>query len=396
MNFASVPKIKDIPLEGQCVLMRVDFNVPLENGKITDDTRIKAALPSINFALNKGARIVLMSHLGRPKGQPNPAFSLEPIAIRLAELLDVGEVTLTDSCVGDGARRVIRDLREGQVALLENLRFHPGETANDDKFARELATGADVYVNDAFGTAHRAHASTAGVTKYIRIKAAGLLLEKEIAALGSLLGEVRRPYVAVLGGAKVSDKIGIIENLMSKVDTLIIGGAMANTFAASLGGAMGSSLVEGDKLPLARDLLARAESKGVKLLIPTDAVVADGPDAVETAVVPLNQIPDGKMALDIGPVSRAAFAEALELAGTIFWNGPMGMFEKEAFSQGTFSMAKAISGAAAFSAVGGGDSVAAVHKAGLEKGFDHISTGGGASLKLLEGKVLPGIAALSS
>jgi phosphoglycerate kinase len=395
MDFTSVPKLDDIDVDGKCVLMRVDFNVPLQNNKVADDTRIRAALPSINYVLENGGRIVLMSHLGRPKGKPNPAFSLEPVGVRLAELLESGEVILTDSCVGDGAKRVVRDLRDGQVALLENLRFYKGETENDDKFSRELAADMDVYVNDAFGVVHRSHASVAGITKYIRVKAAGLLLEKEMRSLTSLLGEVKHPYVAILGGAKVSDKIGIIENLINRVDTLVIGGAMANTFVASKGGRLGKSLVESDKLALARDLLGRARSQGVKLLIPTDFIVADGPNASESKTVPAGEVPDGQMALDIGPETRKQFADVVGLAGTILWNGPMGMFEKDLFAAGTMSLAKAISGAAGFSVVGGGDTVAAVHKAGLEAGFDHVSTGGGASLNLIEGKTLPGIAALA-
>ncbi|MCP4599648.1 MAG: phosphoglycerate kinase [Proteobacteria bacterium] len=395
MDFATIPKIKDLALCGQRVLIRVDFNVPLANGKITDDTRIRAALPTINYALELGARVILMSHLGRPKGRPNPIYSLEPVAMRLAELLEVGEVRLTDSCVGDGTKRVVLDLRDGQVALLENLRFHAGEISNDDKFAKDLASLGDVFINDAFGTSHRAHASVVGVPNHIHKKAAGLLLEKEIETLGRLLGGIERPYVAVLGGAKVSDKIGIIENLLTRVDMLIIGGAMANTFAAAARGKLGASLVEKDKLPLARELMTRAESQGVKLLIPTDAVVASSPDATESQVVPLNDVPEGQMALDIGPDSSAMFREAISRSGTVLWNGPMGMFEKPKFAEGTFTIARAISGSAAFSVVGGGDSVAAVRKTGLERGFDHVSTGGGASLELLEGKVLPGIASLA-
>lgn len=396
MNFSNLPKLKDLEVDGRRVLVRVDFNTPLKDGVITDDTRIKAALPTINYLLENGARVVLMSHLGRPKGKPVPEFSLEPVAKHLAELLDVGEVALTDSCVGDGARNVVQSLREGQVCLLENLRFHEGETKNDDKLAKELASFADIYVNDAFGAAHRAHASTAGVAKHVRIKAAGFLLEKEIKSLGALLKEVERPYVAILGGAKVSDKIEIIENLLERVNTLIIGGAMANTFIAAKGGKLGNSLVEADKFPLARDLMTRAESKGVLLALPTDAVAAEGPDATETQVVPAGEIPEGTAAFDIGPESAAAFKEIIGKAGTILWNGPMGMFEKSVFAEGTLSVAKSVAGCSAFSVVGGGDSVAAVRQSGLERGFDHVSTGGGASLEMLEGKILPGIAALNS
>jgi phosphoglycerate kinase len=396
MDFDSVPRLKDLDLDGKSVLMRVDFNVPLKNNTVTDDTRIRAALPSINHVLENGGRLVLMSHLGRPKGKPDPAFTLEPVAARLAELLTVGEVTLTDSCIGDGARQVVRDLREGQVALLENLRFHRGETGNDDKFARELAIGADVYVNDAFGVAHRAHASVQAITGHIRKKAAGFLLEKEIDALSKLLGEIERPYVAVLGGAKVSDKIEIIAKLMERVDTLIIGGAMANTFLAATGNNPGRSLVEEDKLALARDLISRAESQHVDLLLPSDLVVASSPDATDIETVTPDAVPADKMALDVGPDTAQHFKEVIELACTVLWNGPLGMFEKPAFADGTFAMAKAISASSAFSVVGGGDSVAAVRQTGLERGFDHVSTGGGASLKLIEGKILPGIAALTA
>ncbi|MFO8074224.1 MAG: phosphoglycerate kinase [Polyangia bacterium] len=394
MDFSAIPKLADADLEGKRVLTRVDFNVPLADGKITDDSRIRAALPTIEHVLKEGGRLVLMSHLGRPKGRTVPELSLEPVAARLAELLDVGEVSLTDSCVGDGALRVTLDLRDGQVALLENLRFHAGETANDEKFARELASLGDVYVNDAFGTAHRAHASTVGVTRQIRDRRAGLLLGKEAGALGKLLDEVERPYVAVLGGAKVSDKIGIIESLLGRVDSLVIGGAMANTFLAARGGRSGSSLVEQEKLPLARDLMSRAEDKGVDLVLPVDLTVAEGPDSPRGETVAADEVPEGRMALDIGPDSAAEFKAIIGRAGTVLWNGPLGMFEKEPFAEGTYSMARAIAGAAAFSVVGGGDSVAAVRRAGLERGFDHVSTGGGASLEFLQGKTLPGIAAL--
>jgi phosphoglycerate kinase len=395
MDLSKIRKLGDVEVGSKRVLVRVDFNVPLKDGAITDDTRIRAALPTIENLVGRGARVVLMSHLGRPKGKPDAKYSLEPAAARVAELLAAGEVALSDSCVGDGARRVVLDLRDGQVAMLENLRFHAGEEKNDEKLAKELAALGDVYVNDAFGTAHRAHASTAGIPAILRDKAAGFLMEREVVSLGKLLGEVERPYVAVLGGAKVSDKIAIIENLLGRVDSLVIGGAMANTFLAATGGRLGASLVEEDKLPLARDLLARAETRGVKILLPTDAVAAAGPDSTETAVTPAGEIPDGMSAYDVGPASRARFREVIGRAGTIFWNGPMGMFERPQFAEGTTAMAKMIAGASAFKVVGGGDSVAAVTQAGLEKGFDHVSTGGGASLEMLEGKILPGIAALA-
>jgi len=394
MDFAAVPKLNDVNIEGRRVLVRVDFNVPIANGKVVDDTRIRAALPTINHLINSESRVILMSHLGRPNGKTEPEFSLEPVAARLAELLDMGEVMLTDSCVGDGAKNVVQNLREGRVALLENLRFHAGETANDPQMAKELASFCDIYINDAFGTSHRAHASTVGITEHVRDKAAGFLLENEVKSLGALMGKVARPYVAILGGAKVSDKINIIKNLLDRVDMLIIGGAMANTFAAATGGKLGKSLVETNKLPLARDLIARANTKGVKLLLPSDSVIAATSGSTDTMVVNSKEVPNDMAAFDIGPVSAKTFDEVIGKAGTVLWNGPMGMFEKPAFSDGTMAIAKAIAGSAAFSVVGGGDSVAAVRKSGLERGFDHVSTGGGASLELLEGKILPGIAAL--
>lgn len=395
MNLSTIKNLEDIEVAGKRVLMRVDFNVPLdEECRIVDDTRIVASLPSIKWIIENGGRLILMSHIGRPNGKTDPKLSLEPVAMRLAEYLESGEVTLTDSCVGDGAKKVIFDLRDGQVAMLENLRFHKGEMENDDKFARELANFGDIFVCDAFGSVHRSHASIVGVPRLIRTKAAGRLLAKEISAVGGLLGEVRRPFVAVLGGAKVSSKIGILENLMHRVNTLIIGGAMANTFIAATGGILGSSLVERDRLPLARDLIAKANSKGVKLLLPSDFIASQKVTSEEVKTVSAQDVPDGWMALDIGPDTCVKFKEALSRAGTIFWNGPMGMFEKSQFKKGTDFVARAIAGLSAFSVVGGGDSVAAIKKAGMEKGFDHISTGGGAALKLLEGKTLPGIAVL--
>lgn len=395
MDMRTIKDLKDLDVAGKRVLMRVDFNVPVRDGKITDETRIRAALPSIKYVLENNGRLILMSHFGRPKGKPDPQYSLEPVAEKLAELLDVGEVFLTDACVGDGARRVVTDLRDGQVALLENVRFHAGETTNDEKLARELASFGDIYVNDAFGTAHRAHASTEGVAHHIRTKAAGFLMKKEIESLGKLMGEVSRPYVAILGGAKVSDKIGIIEKFMERVDTLIIGGAMANTFVAATGGRLGKSLVEEDKLALSRDLMARADSKGIQILLPSDALIAEGTEADQASTCSIREVPEGMMVLDVGPKSRESFNAVIKRAGTVFWNGPMGLFENPQFAEGTLSVAKAIAGSAAYSVVGGGDSVAAVKQANLGHGFDHVSTGGGASLEFLEGKTLPGIAALS-
>lgn len=376
------------------VLVRVDFNVPLTpEGKVSDDTRVREALPTIKHLVAAGARVILASHLGRPKKGPDPRLSLAPAGERLAELLGQ-EIVLTDDCVGDGARKVVHDLRDGRVALLENLRFHREEEANDVGFARDLAALADAYVNDAFGAAHRAHASVDALPRLVPIRAAGFLLRKELNALGKLTDGPDRPYVAVLGGAKVSDKIAVIEALLSKVDALLVGGAMANTFLAAQGRSMGKSLVEGDKLPMARDILARAAEKRVAVLLPTDVIVADAIDAPVGDVVSIDAVGGSQMALDIGPASVAAFRERLLRAKTVFWNGPMGLFEREAFSAGTLGVARAIAEAAAFSVVGGGDSVAAVQQADLASRFTHVSTGGGASLELIEGRALPGVEAL--
>jgi phosphoglycerate kinase len=389
----SLSELADDKLSGRRVFIRVDFNVPLTPAKgVADDSRIKASLPTIEYAMKKGARVVLGSHLGRPKG-PTPGLSLEPVGARLAELLGK-EVLLTDEAVGDGARKVVNDLRDGDVALLENLRFFAGEEANDDQFARQLASYADVYVNDAFGTAHRAHASTAGMIKYVADKAAGLLMIKEVQFLGKLLGQVDRPYLAVIGGAKVSDKIGVLENLLGRVDAFLIGGAMANTFLKAKGGDVGKSKVEDDKLALARAFLKKAEDKGVEVLLPVDAVAAAGLDAAEGAVVRSDKVPADQMALDIGPQSAQGFADRIARARTVFWNGPMGVFEKKPFAGGTLAVAKAVANCRGLTVVGGGDSVAAVNEAGVAAQISHISTGGGASLEFIEGKTLPGIEAL--
>ncbi|HEY7373726.1 MAG TPA: phosphoglycerate kinase [Polyangia bacterium] len=389
--------ISELDIAGRRVFIRVDFNVPFgANGAVSDDTRIRESLPTIKYALEKGARVVLASHLGRPKGKPDKKYSLEPVAARLAELLGA-DVALTDEPVGDGARKVVNDLRAGAVALLENLRFSPGEEANDDGFARALAGYTDVYVNDAFGTAHRAHASTVGITKFVADKGIGLLMEREVKFLGKLLGEVERPFVTIIGGAKVSDKIGVLENLLVRVDQLLVGGAMANTFLKAKGGKLGRSLVEDDKLALARSFLRNAEEANVDVLLPRDAVAAAGTKAESGRVVQAMAIPEELAALDIGPDTARGFADAIARAKTIFWNGPMGVFESEPFASGTLAVAQAVAAArGALSVVGGGDSVAAVQKSGVADKITHISTGGGASLEFLEGKKLPGLAALES
>jgi phosphoglycerate kinase len=389
----AIRSLKELALGGRRVFCRVDFNVPLDGTKVTDDTRIRESLPTIEHILAEGGRLVLASHLGRPKGKRVPEMSLEPAAQRLAELLGIGEVVLTDDCIGDGARKVVGDLRDGQVALLENLRYHDEEEKNDEAFARELAKLCDVYVNDAFGSSHRAHASVAGLPKLIGEKGAGFLLDKELAALDKLRTEPAKPYVAVLGGAKVSDKIGVIEALLTKVDVLVIGGAMANTFLAAQGHSMGKSLVEEDKLPLARAVLQKADARGVQLLLPTDLRVGTG--LKDTVAVDSGLDVDAtSMALDVGAETATRYAEVVRKAGAVFWNGPMGLFENPAFAAGTLAVAEAMAACPGFTVVGGGDSVAAIQQAGLASKYDHVSTGGGASLEYLEGKKLPGVEAL--
>ncbi|MBP2649569.1 MAG: Phosphoglycerate kinase [Firmicutes bacterium] len=387
--------LRDIDVSGKKVLVRVDYNVPLDkNGKITDDTRIRATIPTIQYLLKQNAAVVLASHLGRPKGAPAPEFTLLPVAKRLAELLGQ-KVEFIDECVGSKAQAKAAELKCGQVLLLENLRFHPEEEKNNAEFAGKLAGLAEVYVNDAFGVSHRAHASVEGITKYLPA-VAGFLMEKEINFLGQAVSNPAHPYVAIIGGAKVSDKIGVIGNLLKKVDTLIIGGGMANTFIAAQGYAVGKSLVEADKLDLARSLIDDAKKSGVSLLLPTDVVVADkfAADA-QAKVVAIDAIPTEWMALDIGPATSKVYAAALGGAKLIVWNGPMGVFEMDAFAKGTEAVANAVADACAVSVVGGGDSIAAIEKVGVQAKISHISTGGGASLELLEGKVLPGIAAIN-
>ena len=397
--------IKDLDLANKRVFMRVDFNVPLdEHGRITDDTRIKETLPSIEYALRHHARLILGSHMGRPKGKPNPKLSLRPAAERLRMLLDerIGRacnVGFSPDCYGTESEELTNKLEAGQTLLLENLRFHPEEEANDEKFARSLAKLADLYVNDAFGSAHRAHASTVGITKFVPKSAAGLLMLKELDYLGRVLANPPRPFVAILGGAKVSDKIGVIRNFITRVDALLIGGAMAYTFFKATGREVGKSLVEEDKLDLARQLLEEARSRNLKMLLPADDVVADRIDShARIAVVEATRgIPPDMMALDIGPRTISLYSQEISQANTIVWNGPMGVFEVDPFAEGTVGIALAVArNSKATSVVGGGDSVAAVQAAGVADKISHISTGGGASLEFLEGKKLPGVEALTN
>ncbi len=385
--------IRDVDVRGKRVLVRVDFNVPLEGGRILDDLRIRAALPTIQYLREHGARLVLCSHLGRPKGKVDESLRLAPVAARLGELLGAPVATTRD-CVGGEAEAAARALGDGDVLLLENLRFHAEEEANDAAFARELASLADVYVNDAFGTAHRAHASTEGVTHYLPA-VAGFLLEKEIDYLARVVTDPQRPLGAIIGGAKVSDKIAVLRNLLSKTDVLVIGGGMANTFLKATGLAVGDSLVEDDQLETARAIMSEAEQRGLRLLLPSDVVIADrfAADA-RSRTVEVDQVPDGWRILDVGPRSVAAYAEALRPCKTVVWNGPLGVIEMAAFAKGSAALARALAEMDAVTIVGGGETAALVEESGLADKFDHISTGGGAFLEFLEGRELPGVAAL--
>ena len=391
--------IRDLQLKGQRVFIRVDFNVPTSTGKVGDDTRIRETLPTLRLAAERGARLVLASHLGRPKGKVDPKYSLAPVAARLQELLGGKAVAFAADCIGPEAEAKSKALRDGEVLLLENVRYHPEEEANDAEFSRKLAALCDgLFVCDAFGSAHRAHASVVGITKFVRQSAAGLLMEKELTYLGKAISHPDRPFVSVLGGAKVSDKIEVVQNLMKLADAMLIGGAMAYTFLKSQGLSIGKSLVENDKLDLARELLAEAERRKFRLVLPVDHVLADSIDSTATRVTDIAQTPEGWMGLDIGPKTIELFSREISAARTIVWNGPLGMFEKPAFAQGTLAIARAVAAASskgATSIVGGGDSVAAVEQSGLASQISHISTGGGASLEFLAGEKLPGVEALS-
>ena len=388
--------VQDIEVKGKKVLVRVDFNVPLdEAGNVSDDKRIVAALPTISYLLEHGAKIILCSHLGRPKGKPDPKFSLRPVAAKLQEKLPGVKVAFAEDTIGESAKAAISNMKDGEIVLLENVRFHKEETDNDPEFAKELASLADIFVSDAFGTVHRAHASTAGVAAYLPA-VAGFLIGKELSIMGEALENPQRPFVAILGGAKVADKIGVIKNLLSKCDSLIIGGGMAYTFFKAQGYGIGDSLLDADSLDLARDLMAQAKEKGVNLLLPVDTVVAKefAADA-EHKTVPSNEIPDGWMGMDIGEKTAALFGETIKAAKTVIWNGPMGVFELPAFGQWTKAVSQASAEWQGTTNNGGGDSASAVKKLGFASKMTHISTGGGASLEFLEGKVLPGVAALN-
>lgn len=388
--------VDDLQVTGKRVLVRCDFNVPLQNGVITDDNRITAALPTIEKLRKDGAKIILCSHMGKPKGEPNPELSLAPVAKRLSELLNIEVVfAKDDNVVGEHAKKAVAEMQNGDVVLLENTRFRKEETKNEDTFSKELASLADLYVNDAFGSSHRAHCSTVGVTRFVEQSAVGYLMEKEITFLGNAVNHPVRPFAAILGGSKVSDKINVINHLLEKVDTLIIGGGMAYTFAVAQGGHVGDSLLEADKVAYAKEMIAKAKEKGVAFLLPVDTVIAkEFKNDTEYKTVPTGEIPDGWMGLDIGEKTRALFADAIQDAKTVVWNGPMGVFEFENFAKGTKAVAEAMAALDATTIIGGGDSAAAVNQLGYGNQMTHISTGGGASLEFLEGKELPGVMAV--
>lgn len=394
MNVLNKKSVEDIDVRGKKVLIRCDFNVKMENGVITSDKRIVASLPTIKYLLDNGAKVIACSHLGRPKGEFKPEFSLAPVAVRLGELLGI-EVKMAKDVVGESAQALAADLKEGEVLLLENVRFHKEETKNDPEFSKALASLAEIYVNDAFGSAHRAHSSTTGVADYLPA-VGGYLIRKELEYIGGALANPKRPLVAILGGAKVSDKIGVITNLMETVDTLIVGGGMAYTFFAAQGHSVGTSICEEDKIELAKEMMETAKAKGVNFLIPVDNRVGlEYNENTEHKIVDSDDIPDGWMGLDIGPKTEKLFADAIKGAGTVIWNGPMGVSEWKNFANGTIAVATAIAESGAISIVGGGDSAAAVQKLGFADKMSHISTGGGASLEFLEGKDLPGVVALN-
>lgn len=391
--------IDDVELKGKRVLVRVDFNVPLdENLKITDDIRITSSLPTIKKIISEGGKAILMSHLGRPKGGPNLKYSLKPAAVRLSEILEK-DVNLAPDCTGAEVYALVNKMKEGDVLVLENLRFHAEEEKNDPEFAKQLAGLGDIYINDAFGSAHRAHASTEGITKFIKTSAAGYLMQKELDYLGGAIFNPNRPYCAILGGAKISGKIDVISNLLDKVDSLIIGGGMAFTFFKAQGKEIGKSLLEEDKIELAKIVLEKANQQGIKLLLPVDVVVAEEfKNESPSTIVEVEKIPSDKMGLDIGPETINLFSKEIQVSKTVVWNGPMGVFEMDNFAKGTFAVAQALADATvkgAVTIIGGGDSAAAIAKAGLADKVSHVSTGGGASLEFLEGKVLPGVAALT-
>ena len=394
MSALNKKSVKDIDVSGKRVLVRCDFNVPLQDGKITSDKRIVASLPTIKYLIDHHAKVILCSHLGRPKGEFKPEFSLAPVAARLSELLGQ-DVKMAKDVIGDSAKELAANLKDGEVMLLENVRFHAEETKNDPAFSKALASLADIYVNDAFGSAHRAHSSTTGVADYLPA-VCGFLIQKEIEFMGGALENPKRPLVAILGGAKVSDKIGVINNLLDKVDVLIVGGGMAYTFFVAKCYHVGTSLFEADKVELAKEMMKKAEDKGVKFLLPVDNVISNEfAENAEYKTINSDEFPDGWMGMDIGPKTRELFANAIKGSGTVIWNGPMGVSEWDHFAGGTIAVATAVADSGAISIIGGGDSAAAVQKLGFADKMSHISTGGGASLEFLEGKELPGIAALN-